>query len=40
MFVNEKLYLDSNKEEFSAKGLEEGLEVLNDCEIGQWKDYE
>ena len=40
MFGHEKLYLDSIKQEFSAKGLAQGLEVLNECEISQKKDYE
>ena len=40
MFGDEKLYLDSIKEEFSAKGLAQGVEVLNECKIAQRKDYE
>ena len=40
MYGDEKLYLDSIKENFSAKGVAQGLEVLNECEIAQRKDYE
>ena len=40
MSSDEKLYLDSLKDEFSAKGLAQGLEVLNENEIAQRKDYE
>ena len=40
MASDEKLYLDSIKEDFSAKGLAQGLEVLNECEIAQRKYYE
>ena len=37
MSGDENLYLGSIKEEFSAKGLAQGLEVLNKCEIAQSK---
>ena len=40
MFGDEKLYLDSIKEEFNAKGLAQRLEVMNECEIAPRKDYE
>ena len=40
MSGDEKLYLDSMKEEFSAKGLAQGLDILNECEFSQRKDYE